>query len=399
MRAETTSGARLVLVLGGLASFGPLSIDMYLPALPALSHGLSASASSVQLTLTAFLVGLAVGQLVVGPLSDRLGRRRPLRLGLGLYVVASLACAAAPTIEVLIGARLLQGMAGAAGVVTSRAVVRDLHAGAAAARLFSLLMLVNGLAPILAPVVGGQVLRATSWRGVFVILAALGALLLTAASFGLRETLPPERRRGGGPLEVLRTMRGVLRDRLFVGYALALGFGAGAMFAYIAASPFVLEDIHHVSPQLYGVVFGLNAVGLVAASQVNARLVGRIAPRRLLTHALAVSAAAALGLLAAVAAGGGLEGILPALALLVTSFGFVMPNATALALTEQGKVAGSAAAVLGVLQYAVGAAAAPLVGLAGERTAVPMAAVIATLACGALLAVHAVARPRAAAAP
>lgn len=388
--------SRLLLLLGALSAFGPLSIDMYLPALPALGRGFGAPASQVQLTLSGCLLGLALGQTVAGPLSDSLGRRRPLLVGLAAYAVASLLCAFAPSVFVLAALRFLQGCAGAAGIVIARAVVRDLHSGVALARFFSLLLLVNGLAPILAPLFGGQLLRVTSWRGVFVTLAVVGALLFLAAALGLGETLPPERRHPGGLVATLATFRRLLADRAFIGYALSGGLAFAAMFSYISGSPFVLQDIYGASPQLFSAMFGLNAFGLVVAGQVNGRLVGRVAPARLLVVGLAASACGGVALLTVVAGGHlGLAGILPALFVLVASLGFVMPNAAALALSGHARSAGSASALLGVLQYAVGAVAAPLVGVGGTGTAWPMAVVIAALSLSALAAFALLARERA----
>ena len=375
---------RLVVVLGSLSALGPLSIDLYLPGLPELSRALGASTSETQLTLTACLMGLALGQLLAGPLSDRQGRRRPLLVGLAAYAAASFACALSPTIYALIALRLVQGLAGAAGIVIARAIVRDLRSGAAAAQLFSVLMLVTGLAPILAPIIGGQLLQVTSWRGLFVLLAASGVLLLLASAAWLTETLPHERRDEGSWRETTRTFRRLLRDRVFMGYALVLGLAFGELFAYIAGSPFVIEDLYGVSPQVFAVVFGVNSVGIVACSQVNGLLVTRVGPRRLLTRGLVAGALAGVSLLVVSLAGIGLAGILPCLFVVVSSIGFVMPNATALALTEYPHVAGSASALLGLLQFAMGAAAAPLVGISGGSSAVAMAAVTATfgvLAC------------------
>jgi len=376
---------RLVLMLGALSAFAPLSLDLYLPGLPGLTRGFGAKAWEGQLTLTACVIGLALGQLVAGPLSDRLGRRPPLLLGLAAYCGASLACAVAPSVWTLVGLRFLQGLAGAAGIVVARAVVRDLRSGAAAARLFSTLMLVTGLAPILAPVVGGQLLRVTSWRGLFVTLAIIGAVLLLATAVGLEETLPLERRTGGGWRETTRTFHRLLRDRVFLGYALVGGFAFGELFGYIAGSPFVLQGIYGVSPQLFGAVFGVNAFGLVACAQVNGALVGRISPERLLAGGLAVAASAGSSLLVLVHVGGaGLVAILPCFFALVASLGFIVPNAAALALDNYPHAAGSASALLGMFQFLIGAAAAPLVGVAGADSAVPMGVVVATLGAGAV---------------
>lgn len=369
---------RFVTILGLLSAFGPFSIDLYLPALPELTRDLGAGASVGQLTLTASIAGLALGQLIAGPLSDRFGRRPPLLIGIAAYVLLSLACAAAPTIWPLVGLRLLQGLAGSAGIVIARAIVRDLHEGVEAARLYSILLVVAGAAPIVAPVVGGQLLRITDWRGLFVALAAVTSIVFVAAAAGLHETLPRDRRNDEGLREIGATFALVTRNRAFVLYSLTLGFAFAEMFAYIAASPFVLEEIHALSPQGFSLVFAVNAVGLMAVSQLNRVLVGRVGLRRLLGGGVAAGAAAGLLLLVVVLLDAGLVGILPCLFVAVASLGVVIPNATALALTPFPHVAGSASALVGATQFAFGAAAAPLVGAFGRDTAVPMAVTMAT---------------------
>jgi MFS transporter, DHA1 family, multidrug resistance protein len=247
------------------------------------------------------------------------------------------------------------------------------------------MMAVNGLAPILAPILGGQLLRVTSWRGVFAVLAVIGIALLGAAAFGLRETLPPERRRPGGIGATLRIFTRLLTDRTFVGYGLSAGLALAAMFAYIAGAPFVLENIYHVSPQGFSLIFATNALGVVLSSQISGRLVRRLGARRLLTIGLGVALAGGLLLPVVVVANLGLPGILPALFLVVASVGLISPNAVALALAAHTREAGSASALLGVLQYIIGAAVAPLVGLWGTATALPMAAIMAALVTGAAL--------------
>jgi len=377
--------AQLVFILGALSAFGPLSIDMYLPALPSLSRDFSTGASQVQLTLSACLLGLALGQTIAGPISDALGRRRPLLVGLTAYALASLLCVVAPSVFALVVLRFIQGVAGAAGIVIARAIVRDLYSGVAVARFFSLLMLVNGLAPILAPLFGGLLLRFTSWRGVFIVLAIIGTLLVLAAATGLSETLPPDRRQSGGVRATITTFRQLLTNRFFVGYALSCGLAFGAMFAYISGSPFVLQDIYGLSPQLFSVLFGMNAFGLMLAGQVNGRLVSRVPPVRLLATGLTATAIGGAALLGVVTIGGlGLLGVLPSLFVVVSSLGFVLPNAAALALSGHPRTAGSASALLGVLQFAIGAIAAPLVGVSGTRTALPMSVVMAALGVSAL---------------
>ncbi|POM23343.1 Bicyclomycin resistance protein [Actinomadura rubteroloni] len=375
----------LIVILGALAATAPLSIDMYLPALPRLTEDLGTVASRAQLTLTACVVGLAVGQVVAGPLSDRLGRRRPLLYGLGGYALASLLCAVAPTVETLTAARLVQGAAGAAGIVIGRAVVRDLFDGTAAARFYATLMIVSGLAPILAPVLGGQLLRVVPWPGVFVVLAGIGIAVLLGSLAGLPETLPPERRSPGGAAATVRTFGTLCRDRVFVGHTLTLALAFAAMFTYISGSPFVLQDIYGLSPQEFSVVFGVNSVGIVAAGQIGGRLAGRVPLGRLLATGLALVATGGAALLAAVLADAGTTLLLPALFLVVAGQGLILPNATALALAGRpAGTAGSASALMGLTQFALGGAAAPLAGIAGTDTAVPMAVTIAVLAFAAI---------------
>jgi MFS transporter, DHA1 family, multidrug resistance protein len=374
-------------VLGSMNAIGPLSIDMYLPAFPEIARALHTSASQVQLTLTACVAGLAFGQLVIGPLSDRFGRRLPVIAAMVTYAVASLLCALATSVGALIALRFVQGLAGAGGIVISRAVVRDLHSGARAVRLFSSLMLVTGLAPILAPLLGGQLLAVTSWEGIFVTLTILSALIAALAAVGLRETLPVERRNPSGLRRTVQTMAELLRDRSFLGHALAAGLTFGALFAYISGSSFALQGIYGLSPQVYSLAFAMNGLGLVAASQVNARIVERVGPTRLLRRALACVTASALTLLVVVSVGGlSVWAVLVPMFVIVSSLAFVLPNATALALADHPAVAGTASALLGLIQFMVGAIAAPLVGVAGPDTAVPMGVVMAVLALGALTA-------------
>ena len=267
-------------------------------------------------------------------------------------------------------------------------MVRDLYAGAKAARFFALTLAVNGLAPILAPIIGGQLLNFTSWRGVFVVLSVIGVALVLSASLGLRETLPPSRRRVGGISSTLKIFRLLLLDRYFVGYALSSGLGYGVMFAYIAGSPFVLENIYALSPQLFSLVFASNALGIIITSQISGRLVGRVQPRKLLAVGLGGSLIGGLVLLATVTVfpnNSGLPGVLMGFWLVVASVGFIAPNATALALADHARVAGSASALLGVLQYIIGAAVTPLVSVGGSGTAKPLAVIMAGLGIGAVL--------------
>ncbi|GAB3596529.1 multidrug effflux MFS transporter [Angustibacter peucedani] len=366
----------LVVLLGSLQGLGPLSLDTYLPALPDIARDLGASTSATQLTLTATLVGLASGQLVFGPLSDRLGRRRPLVAGLALYVVACVMCAVAPTVELLVAGRFVQGFAGAAGMVSAMAIARDSTSGTAMARLFAALMLVTGVAPVLAPVLGGQLLLVTSWRGIFALLAITGAVLLAVAALRVPETLPVERRRGGSVLDTLRVFRELLRDRGFTGPLLALVLSCMGLFGYLAGSPFLLQDVHGLSPQAYSAVFAVNTVGLTALSQLSGRVVHRVGPARLLLAGTAICALGGLGLVAATVTDAGLVAVLPSLFGVVGGMGLVFPNASALALAAHGDTAGSASALLGTGQFLAGAVAAPLVGL-GPDASLTMALVLA----------------------
>jgi len=377
-------GLRLTLILGALSAFGPLSMDMYLPGLPSLTRDLGASASAGQLTLTGCMLGIAAGQLFTGPLSDSLGRRRPLLVGLAGYVAASLACAAAPTIWALIVLRFIQGAVGGAGVVIARAVVRDLFSGTAAARVFALLMAVTGVAPVFAPLIGGQALAVTSWRGIFVLLAAIGIPLLLATLVWLPETLPAEGRHGGGLRITLRTFRRLLSDRSFMPPATSFALACAAMFAYIAGASFVLEDVYGTSPQAFSLVFAVNSAGLVAMSQVGARMVGRVGAPALLRYGVLGVAIGSIGVLAATIVHSGLVPLLIALFVMVSFIGIVFPNATATALADQEGALGSASALLGMGQFGTGALVAPLVGVAGSANPLPMGIVIGVCGLSAL---------------
>lgn len=382
---STSTGSRggralLLVILGALSAIGPLSIDMYLPALPAITSEMLSAPAQVQLTLTACLIGVSVGQVIAGPLSDVRGRRVPLIVGVAGFMAASLLCAFAPSVPVLIACRLLQGILGGAALVIVRAVVRDLYDGAAIARIFATLMLVSGLAPILAPIAGAQLLAVTSWRGVFVALSVAGLVLLVAVLTGVRETLPVAGRESGGLRNTVRTFWHLLGDRAFMACALTAGLAFAAMFGYISGSPFVLQEVYGATPQQYSLIFGLNAFGLTLTAQVGGRLSGRVSPARLVFTGLAIALTGAVLLLTAALTGLGLWGIVGGLFVIMLGQGLVMPGAGALALASQPpQVAGSASALLGVLQFALGALSAPLVGLVGAGTAVPMACVMLAL--------------------
>ncbi|AEV84237.1 transporter [Actinoplanes sp. SE50] len=378
---------RIVLVLGFLTALGPLTIDMYLPSLPTITDDLHATAAAVQLTLTGTLVGLAFGQLLIGPLADAVGRRVPLLSGIAVHVLASICCVVAPNLAVLGSLRVLQGLGAAAATVVAMAMVRDLFDGLAAARLFSRLMLVVGVAPILAPTVGGLVLTWASWRGVFVVLTAIGLAIMAAAAVVLPETLPRQRRRNGGLLGTARDYGRLFTDRVYVGLILVAGLAMAALFAYVSGSSYVFQDEYGMSEQQFALIFAGGAVGLIGATQANVRLLRRWTPQRILSGSLLAGLGFAVVLLILAGTGaGGLAGILVPLWLVLVMVGLAMPNAPALALSRHGEAAGTAAALLGAVQFGVGALAAPLVGVLGVG-AVAMAVVVfagmlaATLVC------------------
>jgi DHA1 family bicyclomycin/chloramphenicol resistance-like MFS transporter len=383
--------AELTVVLGLVTAIGPLSLDMYLPAFPQIAANFAVADAQVQLSLTSCLIGLAVGQLTFGPLSDRWGRRPPIVVAVLAYAIFSLLCAIAPSVPLLVVFRLLQGIAGGAGVVVARALVRDLYSGVAAAKFFSRLTLIFGVAPIAAPSLGSAVLQLTSWRGIFVALGGLALLLTALVAWRLPETLAPSRRSPGSLADTGRTARTLFKDRTFIGYALSQAFGFAAMFSYISGSSFVLQDGYGISPARFSLVFGANACGLIALSQLNGRLLDRFTPRSLLITTLAVQTAAGVGVLVA-ALLGNLIGLLAGLFVVVSAVGMLTPNSTALALDRHGSRAGTAAALLGGIQSVISAAAAPLIGLFAAGHGVPMGVAILTAAALAVLSMLTLAR-------
>lgn len=381
---EPQSLTRLELLLGGLTALGPLSIDLYLPALPAIGAEFTVDTAAVELSLSAFFAGFAIGQLVAGPIVDRLGRVGPLQVALTIYVLASLGCALAPSNDLLIACRFLQALGGATAVVVPRAIVRDLRSGAAAVHMLSRLMLVMGVAPIVAPLLGGWVLHAFGWRAIFVLLAGFGALALVASTLALRSRAAPPGPQG--PLRMAAQIAALAREPDFRTYALCGAFTSAGMFAYISGSSFVFIEVHHVDPRHYGWFFGANALGLIAASQLNRLLVGRFSSEQVLRGATGLATAAALTVLAVVWTDtGGLWGVAGALFVFVSTLGVVAPNATAMALERHGERAGLASAVLGSLQFVIAATASWAVSALHDDTAAPMAAVIASASCLALL--------------
>jgi DHA1 family bicyclomycin/chloramphenicol resistance-like MFS transporter len=363
----------LIVALGALSAFGPLCLDMYLPALPELPGELNSTSSAAQLTLSACIIGLAVGQVITGPLSDRMGRRRPLLVGVAVFVVASALCAVTTSMTLLIVLRLVQGAAGAAGIVIGRAVIADLFAGKAAAAFFSAVASINGMAPILAPVIGGQILRLGTWRTVFWVLAGIGVVLLILAALVIRESLPPDRRSAGGLAATGTAFATLVRDRGYVGCVLAGSLVTAAMFGYISASPFLLQDRFGLSAQWFSACFALNAVGIIGATQLGRLLLRRVSSLVLLTVGVVQGLVGAALLAVTVFVGWGLVMVLIALFVMVSAVGFALPNASAIAMDRHRRIAGSASALLGLTQFALGAVTAPLVGLGDPASGVALA--------------------------
>ncbi|WP_082495070.1 multidrug effflux MFS transporter [Cellulomonas sp. Leaf334] len=374
--AQFRPNAKYVLMLGLMCALPAVSTDMYLPSLPDVARDLNTSATAAQLTMTAMLIGGAVGQLVIGPLSDRFGRRKPVLIGVVLHVITSLLCAIAPAIVPLIALRTVQGFFNASATVVAMAIIRDRFVGADASRLMSRLMLVIGVAPLFAPSLGGVIAGQWGWRSVFVALAGFGVVLWVVVWRRLPETLPRERRRQGGLRTAVSGYRSLLRDRHFVALAILPGLGMAVLMSYVVASPFVLREGYGLSATEFSLLFAVNGIGLVLGAQVNASLVRRVAPIRIVRVVLPLSLGLTGVLLALALTGwGGLIALLVVLWLILALVNFVPPNASALALTRHGEIAGTAAAVIGSLQAGVAGLVSPLSGLLGGD-AVAMAAVM-----------------------
>ncbi|GAB2865591.1 multidrug effflux MFS transporter [Actinocorallia aurea] len=387
-------GLLLILALGSLSALGPLSMDLYLPAFPQIAERLGTSGDLVQLTLTTCLIGLAAGQLVAGPLSDTFGRKRPLVIGMSAYFAATLACALAPSVEMLIGARLVQGLGGAAGLVIARAIVRDMFHGLAAARFFSTLMMVSALAPIIAPVLGGGILQVTVWRGVFVVLALLGAAMVAGCVFVIPETLPRERRVTGGLGASLHAGWGLLRDPSFTGYMLTGALAFAGVFAYIGGSSLVLQDGYGATPTVFSLLFALNALGLAAAGQLTGKvLLGRFRAHTVLGTGLTVLSLSGAGLIAVSETGASLPWVSALLFCCTSAIGLILPTTTTLALDRAGSAAGTASAFLGAAQFGTAALSPVLTGLGDTTSALPMSLAILVFSLLAHLAFTALLRP------
>ena len=372
-------GIGVVLMLASLTAIGPLTIDLYLAAFPEIVSELDTTQAKVQLTMTATLAGLALGQLIIGSVSDSFGRRRPLLIALTVYVLASVAIIGVGQVEALTALRAVQGLSGAAGMVLSLAVVRDRFGGLGIGKVISRLMLVVGVAPILAPTIGAQILRFGSWRTMFAVLAGFGVLLLVLAAVFLKESLPPQRRRTGGARAALASYRSLVTDWSFIGAVLMGAFYMGAMFTYVASSTFVFQEGFGLTASEFGYIFGAGALAVTAGSQINGALVGRLRPERIVTVVIAtgwVLALALFGLTLTVSGGG--QGFWPLVLVLVPTLGtvgFVLPSVPAIVLERNGHRAGSAAALNGAMGFVLGALITPISGFLGG-TATAMAGVM-----------------------
>jgi DHA1 family bicyclomycin/chloramphenicol resistance-like MFS transporter len=382
-----------ILLLGALTALGPFTIDLYLPAFPALEASLGVSEAQVQLTLAGTTVGFALGQLVVGPLSDRFGRRLPLILATALHIASSVGAALSTDIATLGFFRVLMGVGAAGGGVVAMAMVRDLFSGYAMVRMFSRMALVNGLAPILAPVIGSQLLLVMPWPGIFVFLACYGTLVIVAALFLVRETLPPEKR-GQSGMTAGQRYKVLFTDRIFVGLLVVGGMNFAGLFTYLSASPFLFQDIFGFSPQEYGLLFGINSLGIVSGVQISSRLIRRVPPQWILACATAWMFLMALLIVIFDQAGLGLWGVLVPLWLYIMGTGFMFPCVQVLALSSHGAQAGTAASLLGAATFLMAGLISPVVGWLGITSSTPMGAVQAVCILAAMAALWLIVRPR-----
>ncbi|WP_285114269.1 multidrug effflux MFS transporter [Leifsonia sp. fls2-241-R2A-40a] len=366
------AGRALATLLLVLTVFGPISMDLYLPALPALTIELGAATSMAQLTVTACLIGLAAGQLVAGPLSDRFGRRGPVLIGVTAYVIVSALCAVSPTVEVLVAARLVQGIAGGVGIVIAQAAGRDVYDGGRLIRFYGRLTVIGGFAAVVGPLLGGALTAVLDWRGLFLVLAAIGAVILGWVALAFPETLAPTARTAAGFAVIGRDLRLLLSDRRFVGAVVALGFVYAALFAYLSGATYVLQGVYGLSPQGYALAFGLNSAGFMVFGYLAGRSSERWSVTGTLVVGLAVAGAGAAGLLAAGLWHVPLVVVMVSLLLLAAGTAITSPPSTTLALEDYPQIAGTASSVLGAARFAFGGVAAPIVGVAGSLTILPL---------------------------
>lgn len=366
----------IAVLLGVLAGMGPLCTDLYLPALPEAAAYFKTDAAMVQLSLTATLLGLAIGQIFIGPISDLRGRRLPLLISLAVFVAATFLCATAPSISAFIILRFIQGLAGAGGVVLSRTVACDLYHGTELTKFFSLLMLINGIAPVLGPVIGGQILKLTNWQGIFFFLGICSILIFLTAARGLKETLPVKERVSGGIIAALRIFGVLLQNREFLRYTLVQSFVMAGMFGYIAASPFVLQTVYGLSAEMFSLCFAVNGVGIMFAAQITAHLSTRYDEKKILRCGLFLALIASIAVFIANSVSSQTWSILIPLFIVVACIGVTTTTSFSLAIRAQQEGAGSASGILGVASFLFGALASPLVGIAGGSAAWPMALVL-----------------------
>ncbi|CAN5240630.1 multidrug effflux MFS transporter [soil metagenome] len=382
-----------IIVLGALTALGPFTIDLYLPAFPAIESDLDVPTAVIQLTLTATTLGFAIGQLLVGPWSDRVGRRLPLIVASAVHVVASLGVALAPGIEMLFAFRVLQGAGAAAGGVVAMAIVRDLFGGLPLVRMLSRLSLVNGLAPILAPVIGSQLLRLTPWRGIFGFLAVYGVLVVLAAIFFIVETLPATARALPGHSTMRQRYGALFSDRVFVGVAIIAGMTFSGLFAYLSSSSFLFQDVYGLDAQQFGILFAVNSVGIFIGVQGSSRLAKYVGPQWILGGATIVLLLSAIAIAIADSLHAGLLGILIPLWFFITAAGFSFPCSQVLALANHGAEAATAASLLGALNFGLAGLISPVVGLFGIHDAIPMASIMAITATVSIAVLWSIVRP------
>jgi len=382
-----------VLVLGALTALGSFTIDLYLPAFPVVEADFDVSTAIVQLTLTATTIGFAVGQLLVGPWSDRVGRRLPIIVATSVHVAASIGVALVPSIEWLFVFRILQGMGAAAGGVVAMAIVRDLFGGLPLVRMLSRLSLVNGLAPILAPVIGSQLLLLVPWRGIFVALAVYSGLVVLAATALIVETLPAARRMDLGHRTARERYRALFSDRVFIGVAIIAGMTFSGLFTYLSASSFLFQNIYGLNAQQFGLLFAVNSLGVVGGVQASSYLARYIGPQWILTGALTALVLSAGTIVVLDSSGAGLMGILAPLWFFIAACGFSFPCTQVLALAHHGSEAGTAASLLGALNFGLAGLISPVVGLFGIQNAVPMGAIMGCTALVSIVMLLVVVRP------